>query len=72
MVVRRRVKTMIDARYSPALSQVLTVKQFCHEMSIGKTMFYDLVKSDAIKTFKIGRKTLIPATEIQRLINSSN
>ncbi len=63
---------MIDARYSPALSQALTVKKFCHEMSIGKTKFYDLVNSQAIKTIKIGRKTLVPATEIQRLINGSN
>jgi len=52
------------------LTKALTVKEFCHQMSIGKTLFYEQVKSKKIRVLKIGRKTLVPMSEIFRLTES--
>ncbi len=43
----------------------LTVKEFCERVRIGKTFFYQEVKARRINVVKAGRKTLIPATEVQ-------
>jgi hypothetical protein len=41
--------------------QLYTVKEFCHRNSIGKTTFFELVKTGAVRTVKLGVKTLVPA-----------
>lgn len=41
-------------------------------MSIGKTLFYEQVKSNKIRILKIGRKTLVPMSELLRLMESSS
>ena len=41
----------------------ITVKEFLALTSISNTKFYAEVKAGRIKTIKLGRKTLIPATE---------
>ncbi len=40
-----------------------TVTEFCAAVRIGRTRFYHDVKAGRIKIVKIGRKTLVPATE---------
>jgi excisionase family DNA binding protein len=47
-------KTLERALYS--------VKEFCRRNSIGKTTFYELVKTGAVETVKVGSHTLVPAT----------
>ena len=37
---------------------------------LGKTKFYEVVKEGRIRTCKDGRKTLVPAVEIDRYIDS--
>jgi excisionase family DNA binding protein len=42
----------------------LSVTDFCAAFGIGRTSFYAAVKDQKIKTVKFGRRTLVPATEI--------
>lgn len=37
-----------------------------HRAGIGRTMLYQLIKDGEIKTIKVGRRTLIPESELQR------
>ena len=44
----------------------------CRRLNIGKTTFHKLVKEGRIKTFKIGRKTLVSEPEIWRLVEDAS
>jgi excisionase family DNA binding protein len=44
------------------------VSSFCRQIGIGRSLFYDLVKRGKIRTVKVGGRTLIPATEAERLL----
>lgn len=51
------------------LAQVAnTIARTCDRLSIGRTTFHELVKQGRLRVFKLGRKTLIPESEIQRLV----
>ena len=39
----------------------LSVREFCTNYGIGKTLAYDLMKSGKLKALKLGRRTLIPS-----------
>lgn len=45
-----------------------TVADFCGKLSISRSHFYDLVSEGRIKTIKIGGRTLVPETELERLV----
>jgi len=45
-----------------------TVPTACHRLGIGRTLLYDLLKQEKLKSIKLGRRTLIPESELQRLI----
>ena len=51
-------------------SDVLTVKQVCLALSMGKNSVYKLLKSGFIKSIKIGRKYFIPKSFLIDFINS--
>jgi len=40
----------------------------CERLGIGKTTIYELIKAGDIRPFKIGRKTLIPESDLLSLI----
>jgi hypothetical protein len=44
------------------------VKSFCTAIGIGRTKFYELVRTRKIKTIIIGGRRLVPADEAQRII----
>jgi len=46
----------------------LSVRNFCEAVSIGRTTFYGLVAQGHIRTKKLGRRTLVPITEVERFI----
>ncbi len=52
-------------RYAPLAS---TVQTACNRLGIGRTLLYDLLKQEKLKSIKLGRRTLIPESELQRLI----
>lgn len=47
------------------LSGAVTVNTFCRATTLGRTKFYELAKAGKIRLRKVGRRTLIPVTEIQ-------
>lgn len=44
------------------------VTDACTRLNIGRTMLYSLIDRGDIRSIKLGAKTLIPETELQRLI----
>ena len=50
-------------------TQLLTIRQACEEMQVGRTMLYGLCKAGAIRSVKIGNRGVrIPVVEIERYI----
>lgn len=46
----------------------VTVREASQSLGIGQTNFYKLVRSGKIRTFKIGRRTLILTEELSRFV----
>lgn len=46
-----------------------SVSEACNIIGIGKTKFYEILKSGEIKFIKIGTRTLIPHAELSSFIN---
>ncbi|WJS98372.1 helix-turn-helix domain-containing protein [Novosphingobium humi] len=45
-----------------------SVADACRVSSIGKTRLYQLINQGKLKTTKLGKRTLIPAESLRRLI----
>ena len=45
----------------------LSVEETCQRLSISKAFFYLLVKRGQLRTVKLGRRTLVPIEELERL-----
>jgi len=43
-----------------------SVAEFCASFGIGRTLFYRLVAEGQIKVFRLGARTLVPASQIQK------
>lgn len=48
----------------------LTVSEFCSAYSVGRSTFYQLVKSDRIRPLKVGKRTVIAVSEAERWLDS--
>ena len=48
----------------------LSVSEFCDTCSISRSLFYQEVKAGRILILKVGKRTLIAATEAHRWLNS--
>jgi excisionase family DNA binding protein len=48
---------------------MFSVAEFCHGFSIGRTSFYDAVAQNKIKTVKFGRRTMVPASEVDAFMS---
>jgi len=46
-----------------------TVDDFCSSLNIGRTTLYKLVREKRIKLVKLGRRSLVPRTERDRLLS---
>ena len=44
------------------------IPEACNRIGIARTSIYALIKSGEIKSIKVGARTLIPETELQRFI----
>jgi excisionase family DNA binding protein len=45
----------------------LTVNQFCTALPCGRTKAYELLGTGEVEAIKLGNRTLIPRTEVERL-----
>lgn len=50
------------------LPTFLTVPQFLREYPVGRTRFYEDVRAGRIRILKSGTRTLVPASELDRLL----
>lgn len=46
------------------------IPEACRRIGCGRTMIYELLASGDIKAIKIGNRTLIPESELQRLVQT--
>ena len=46
-----------------------TINSACHRLGIGRTLMYALLKKGKIRAIRLGARTLIPESELQRLIS---
>ncbi len=46
------------------------IPEACRRLGVGRSSLYELIKSGEVKTIKIGTRTLVPETELQKVINS--
>ena len=56
------------SNYQPPLA--FSVKEACRISSLGKTRVYELIRSQELAVTKIGRRTLIDAESLKRLITA--
>lgn len=40
----------------------------CHRLGIGRSSLYELIRAGQLQTIRIAGRTLIPETELQRLV----
>lgn len=52
-------------------SDILTVKELMDYLAIGKNTAYELLKSNKIKSIRIGRVYKIPKSEVQEYVRRS-
>ena len=45
-----------------------SISDCCARLGIGRTLMYDLIKQGKLRSIKLGTRTLIPESELQRLI----
>ena len=45
------------------------INDVCRRLGIGRTLVYDLIKQGRLRPIKLGTRTLIPESELQRLID---
>ena len=45
-----------------------TIPDTCRRLGIGRTLVYDLIKQGKLRPIKLGARTLIPESELERLI----
>ncbi|TCJ34715.1 DNA-binding protein [Parafrankia sp. BMG5.11] len=55
---------------SSAAKMLLTTSEAAAVLGIGRTSLYELIRSGKLDTIKIGRRRLIPATAIPKLITT--
>ena len=44
------------------------VPEACRRLGIGRSALYELIKAGELRAIKIGKRTLIPETELQKII----
>jgi excisionase family DNA binding protein len=57
---------------APAASLLYSVTDACTALGgMGRTWLYDQIKAGRIRTVKLGTRTLIPASEIERMVTDA-
>ncbi len=62
-------KQSLTSSPAPAASLLYSVNDACTALGgMGRTWLYDQIKAGRIRPVKLGTRTLIPASEIERLV----
>ena len=59
---------MDEAKTFPAPLLTLTVREALRATGIGRTMLYKLIDTGQLRRVKIGKRTLIPFDDLQKLV----
>ena len=62
---------MLNASFSKQINDtrlLLRINDACHAIGLGRTKIYALIQSGRLKVVRIGGRTLIERSEIERLI----
>jgi excisionase family DNA binding protein len=59
---------MVVNPFPEPIAQVFSVQDACRFLTIRRTLFYKLVADGALKTNKIGRRTVVLRSELERLL----
>lgn len=52
------------------MKSALTVQELCHEIGIGRTKLYSLIKDKQIVAHKLGKRTVFLAADVEAYLNS--
>lgn len=58
----------LSASQAPLAHQINSA---CQRLGIGRTKLYSLISENKIRVFKIGKRTLVPESELQRFVTES-
>lgn len=50
----------------------LSVTEFCRALSISRTTFYALLNQGVVRTVSLGRRRLVPSSELARLLGDAS
>jgi excisionase family DNA binding protein len=62
-------RTIFDQKLAAAGKMAYRVNEACECLGIGRTSLYELVKAGDLKLIKIAGRSLVPRSEIERLIS---
>ena len=59
---------MQDQQTNQAAPLSNSISDACRRLGVGRTTMYELIGSRKLRAFKLGQRTLIPESELQRFI----
>jgi len=59
---------MTNPKEKPDNPLALSINDFCNRIGIARSTFYGLANEGKIKTIAIGRRRLVPAAEVERIM----
>ena len=65
------VKTTKKPSENDAGRRAYSVEEAAVDLGIGRSLMYDLVKRGEVRTVKLGRRRVVPAVELDRLMSEA-
>lgn len=59
------------AHFAGTSKAALSVREFCATVSIGRTTFYKQVNAGLLRVIKVGTRTLVLTSEMNRWLNAA-
>ena len=54
---------------TPDIARACSIKEAAERLSVGQSLLWMMVRSGEVRAIKFGRRTLIPLSEIMRVLN---
>ncbi|WP_048709453.1 helix-turn-helix transcriptional regulator [Microvirga massiliensis] len=62
---------MLGHAVAPSSPRLVSIPRAAEALGIGRTLVFNLIKDRRLRAVKLGRRTLVPLDEIERLIASA-